>query len=69
MYMQIHIEGHKTYTSVYLIIFEDFFKKIIFMLVLLLLLPNDASHLELLEFKYILSSRVFLHQFFHLFIF
>lgn len=50
-YMQ---KGCKIYTSIYLIIFEHIFRKLIFTFALLL--PNDASHLDLLNIKHILTA-------------
>lgn len=67
--MDVYTDTYRRTKYIYLIILEDIFRKIIFMLVFLLLLPNDTSHLELLDLKYKLSSTVFLHQCFHLFTF
>lgn len=54
-------------TSIYLTVCAHIFHKI--MLFVQLLVPNDACHLDLLDFKYILFSTVFLSHFFHLSIF
>lgn len=48
------LKGCKIYTSIYLIRFEHIFRKLI--LTFALLLPNDASHLDLLNIKHILTA-------------
>lgn len=61
VYRDTYRRMQNIYLYIYVIIFEDTFIELIFTFTLLL--PKDASHLDFLDIKYILTSTALLHQF------